>query len=53
MSEMEEDELIATKLDNKSMTIINLLDYWHMVYEIPLFEIDKVKNYIKELEEKK
>lgn len=52
MSEMSEEELRATKLDNGSMSIENLLDYWRNIYEIPLFEIDAVKNYIKKLEGK-
>ena len=46
MSEMDEDELLATRLDNGAMTVGNLLNYWHIEYEIPLFEIDKVKEYI-------
>lgn len=50
MSEMEDDELLATRLDNGCMTIMNLLDYWRINYDIPLYEIDTVKNYIRGLE---
>lgn len=53
MSDLDDDELMATRLDNGSTTIFDLLNHWKYVYEIPVYEIDKVKNYIKELEEKK
>ena len=46
MSDMSDDELLVTRLDNGAMTVDNLLNYWHLEYEIPLFEIDKVKDYI-------
>ena len=46
MSDLDDEELLATKLDNGAMTVENLLNYWHLAYEIPLFEIDKVKDYI-------
>lgn len=46
MSDLDDEELLATKLENGAMTIDNLLSYWHIVYEILLFEIDKVKDYI-------
>lgn len=48
--DMEDDELRFTKIDNGSMTVYNLLDYWRINYEIPLYEIDTVKDYIKRLE---
>ena len=50
MSEMEDDELFMTKVDNGSMTVLNILDYWRIQYDIPLYEIDTVKNYIRGLE---
>lgn len=43
MGDYDKDELLATRLDNGAMTVDNLLNYWHLAYEIPLFEIDKVK----------
>lgn len=50
MSEMSDEELLATKLYNGAMKIDDLLNYWRLTYEIPLFEIDKVREYIKKLE---
>ena len=50
MSEMDDDELLSTRLYNGSYKIDDLLNYWRLTYEIPLFEIDKVREYIKELE---
>ena len=50
MSDMDEDELLATRLENGAMNIYDLLNYWRLTYEIPLFEIDKVRGYIKKLE---
>ena len=44
--DLDDTELLATKIDNGAMTVDNLLNYWHLEYEIPLFEIDKVKDYI-------
>ena len=44
--DLDDDELLATRLDTGAMTVENLLNYWHINYEIPLFEIDKVKDYI-------
>lgn len=52
MSDLDDDEIMATRLDNGSTTIFNLLDHWRYIYEIPAYEIDKVKKYIEELEEK-
>lgn len=46
MGDYDEDELLATKLKNGAMKIDDLLSYWHIEYEIPLFEIDKVRDYI-------
>ena len=50
MSDMSDDELLATKLLYGAMNIDDLLNYWRLNYDIPLFEIDRVRNYIKELE---
>lgn len=50
MSDMSDDELLATRLENGAMSIDNLLNYWRLNYDIPLFEIDKVRGYIKSLE---
>ena len=44
--DLDNTELLATKISNGAMTVENLLNYWHLEYEIPLFEIDKVKDYI-------
>ena len=49
MGDYDEDELLATKLENGAMKIDDLLAYWHINYEIPLFEIDKVREYINKL----
>ena len=53
MSDLDDEELLATKLDNGAMTVDNLLNYWHLAYEIPLFEIDKVKDYINLLKKER
>lgn len=50
MSDMSDDELLATRLFNGAMNIDDLLNYWRLNYDIPLFEIDKVRGYIKSLE---
>lgn len=42
---IDEDELIATKLNNGSMSGENLLDYWYIKYNIPSYQL----NYIKEI----
>lgn len=47
MSDQIDEEIIATKLDNGSMTIDQLLDFWLMKYNIPEWQIEYVK---KELE---
>lgn len=47
MSDQIDEEIIATKLDNGSMTTNQLLDFWLMKYNIPEWQIDYVK---KELE---
>ena len=53
MSDLDDEELLATKLDNGAMTVDNLLNYWHLAYGIPLFEIDKVKDYINLLKKER
>lgn len=53
MSDLDDEELLATKLENGAMTVDNLLNYWHLAYEIPLFEIDKVKDYINLLKKER
>lgn len=50
MSDQIDEEIIFTKLNNGSMTVLNILDYWRIQYDIPLYEIDTVKNYIRGLE---
>ena len=44
--DLDDEELLFTRLDTGAMTVDKLLNYWHLEYEIPLFEIDKVKDYI-------
>lgn len=53
MSDLDDEEILATRLDNGAMTVDNLLNYWHLAYEIPLFEIDKVKDYINLLKKER
>ena len=51
MSDLDEDELEATKKLYKKKSIeegLMLLKYWKEIYDIPLYEIDKIKNLIKE-----
>ena len=50
--DLNDEDLVATKLDNKSMNIYDLLNYWYIKYGVPQFEIDFAKEYIKKLEEK-
>lgn len=53
MSDLDEDELEATKKLYKKKSIeegLMLLKYWKEIYDIPLYEIDKIKNLIKEQE---
>lgn len=45
--DLDDDDLIATRLDNGSMTIYGLLDYWSMKFGIRKEQIDFVKDYIK------
>lgn len=52
MSEMEEDELKATKLFYGCYTVYDMLENWRQNYEIPIYEIDFVKDYIRSLEGK-
>lgn len=52
MSDFSEDELVATKLENGSMNIYNLLDYWYMKYGIKKYEIEFAKEFIMKLEGK-
>lgn len=49
MSDLDEEEIIYTKLDNGSMTIFDLLDYWYIKYGIKKYQIDIVKKYISEV----
>lgn len=53
MGDYDEDELLATKLENGAMNIDDLLAYWHTNYDIPLFEIDKVREYINKLKKER
>lgn len=50
--DLSEDELIMTKLDNKSMSIYQLLNHWHIKYGVPQTQIKYAKEYIKKLEGK-
>lgn len=47
MSDQTDEEIIFTKLNNGSMTIDQLLDFWFIKYNISKWQIDYVK---KELE---
>lgn len=47
MSDQNDEEIIATKLDNGSMTVNDLLQHWEMKYGIPSWQIDYVKEKIK------
>lgn len=51
MSEMSNEELTATRLDNGSLKLNNLLDQWRLEYEIPLYEIDYIKDSYKRKED--
>lgn len=53
MSDLDDEELLATKLENGAMKVHDLLDYWHLVYDIPMFEIDKVRDYINLLKKER
>ena len=44
---LDTEDLIATKLDNGTMTTSQLLDYWYIKYNIPKWQIDYVKEKIK------
>lgn len=47
MSDIEEEELISTKLNNGTMTTNQLLDYWFIKYNIPKWQIDHVRSKLK------
>lgn len=47
MSDLDIDELISTKLHNGSMNYENLLDYWYIKYNIPVYQIEFIKNIIR------
>ena len=47
MSDLDLEEIIATKLDNGSMTVYDLLQHWEMKYGIPSWQIDYVKEELK------
>lgn len=47
MSDLNIDELIATKLNNGSMSGENLLDYWYIKYNIPVYQINYIKDMIR------
>lgn len=49
MSDLSDEEIIYTKLDNGSMTVFDLLDYWYIKYGIKKYQIDIVKKYILEV----
>lgn len=53
--DLTDEELKATRIDNgaektRGKKVRELLNYWKMYYGIPLYEIDKVTNYIEALE---
>ena len=50
MSDMGEDETKATQLMYGCITAQSLIDQWKQEYEIPSYEIDFVKDYIRGLE---
>lgn len=52
MSEMKDDEIVATKLNNGSMSIYGLLDYWYMKYGIDEYQKEVAEKYIMKLEGK-
>ena len=45
--DLDTEDLIATKLDNGTMTTSQLLDYWYIKYNIPKWQIDYVKGELK------
>ena len=47
MSDLNIDEIIATKLHNGSMSAINLLEYWYIKYNIPQYQIEFIKELLK------
>lgn len=47
MSDLDIEELISTKLNNGSMTFENLLDYWYIKYNIPVYQINYIKDMIR------
>lgn len=54
--DLDDEDLKATRIDNKSekptgIKIRELLNYWQIIYGIPIYEIDKVIDYIVKLEE--
>lgn len=53
MSDLDDEELLATKLENGAMKVHDLLNYWHLVYDVPMFEIDKVRDYINLLKKER
>lgn len=53
--DLDDEDLKATRIENGAekttgVKIRNLLNYWKINYGIPLFEIDKVVDYISKLE---
>lgn len=55
--DLDDEDLKATRIDNGAekptgIKVKELLAYWKTYYDIPLYEIDKVLDYISKLEEK-
>lgn len=53
MSCLDDEEIIATKLDNGSMTTDQLLDFWFIKYNIPKWQIDYVKKELRNGQKKR
>lgn len=50
--DLSDNDLVNTKLDNGTMSIYGLIDYWYMKFGIEEYQRDYAKEYIKNLEEK-
>lgn len=43
---LDDEELIYTKIGNNTVSLEQLLDYWHMKYGVPGFQIEYMLNRI-------
>lgn len=50
MSDTDEDETKATKIFYNCYTVDDMLNDWKINYNIPIYEIDFVRDYIRGLE---